>query len=183
MDELSAPARSDRRLLATPLDGAAFRPFGDVIDRRSALTKTYAINEGSASRAHDLSRVDASTRGGHVAISIVHVKPRLLPFRLQCMERHRRGSQAFVPLTAARWIVVVAAPGHSPRFDQLRAFVASAEQGVNYARGTWHHPLLAIDRNAEFLVVDRVSDNGEEDCEVCDLRELGLWLGAESRNL
>jgi ureidoglycolate lyase len=47
---------------------------------------------------------------------------------------------------------------------------------VNYARGTWHHPLLAIDRAAEFLVVDRVSDDGEEDCDMCDMSGLGTWL-------
>ncbi|HEX4235633.1 MAG TPA: ureidoglycolate lyase [Caldimonas sp.] len=176
MGELRARDAAGRRLVAVPLDAAAFRLFGDVIDRRSASSMTYPINGGSALRLHDLARIDASTRGGHPAISIVRASPQPLPFRLECMERHRRGSQAFIPLTAARWIIVVAPPGRAPRPDRLQAFVASAEQGVNYARGTWHHPLLAIDRAAEFLVVDRVSDDGEEDCDMCDMSGLGTWL-------
>lgn len=176
MGELKARVAVGSQLIAVPLEAAAFRGFGDVIDRRGASSTTYPINDGSALRMHDLARIDASARGGHAGISIVRATPRPLPFRLECMERHRRGSQAFIPLTAARWVIVVAPPGRAPRADQLRAFVASAEQGVNYSRATWHHPLLAIDREAEFLVVDRISDDGEEDCDVCDLRGLGPWV-------
>jgi ureidoglycolate lyase len=60
--------------------------------------------------------------------------------------------------------------------DDLRAFIASGRQGVNYARGTWHHPLLVIDRAAEFLVLDRIPDDGGEDCEVLDLSAQDIWL-------
>ena len=36
-----------------------------------------------------------------------------------------------------------------------RAFTASGLQGVNYARNTWHHPLLVMDADSRFLVIDR----------------------------
>ena len=37
----------------------------------------------------------------------------------------------------------------------VRAFRASARQGVNYHRGVWHHPIMALRDDDEFLVVDR----------------------------
>ncbi|HPA01626.1 MAG TPA: ureidoglycolate lyase, partial [Chiayiivirga sp.] len=79
---------------------------------------------------------------------------RLIPIR------HPLGSQAFVPLHARPWLVVVAAsPEAAPR-----AFLARDGAGVNFRRGTWHHPLLALEATGDFLVVDRIGpgDNCEE---------------------
>ena len=39
--------------------------------------------------------------------------------------------------------------------SSLRCFLASGTQGVSYARGTWHHPLLVLLPEQDFLVVDR----------------------------
>ena len=167
-----------RTLVATMLDEASFSPYGEVIDRRS-VRPDFAINAGTARRTSDLARVDASLRGGHVALSLVRASPRPLPLRLECMERHVRSSQAFVPLDALRWLVVVAARGRGPTAGRLRAFLASGEQGVNYARGTWHHPLIALDRECRFLVVDRVADDGREDCEVWPLADLQVHVPAQ----
>ena len=41
-----------------------------------------------------------------------------------------------------------------PAAVDLHAFVTNGRQGVNYARGTWHHPLIAYGPPADFLVVD-----------------------------
>ena len=166
-----------RTVRVEPLQAQAFRPFGEVIDLDGSQP-THPINAGTAQRTGDLARVDAAARGGHVAICVVRATARPLPFRLACLERHVKGTQAFVPLSASRWLVVVAPRGDAFRPEQVRAFLASGRQGVNYARGTWHHPLLAIDRPAEFLVVDRVADDGREDCEVVDLGSHDLWLHA-----
>jgi ureidoglycolate lyase len=165
-------------LRPVPLEAAAFRPFGEVIDRDDAGLPR-AINEGTAKRL-DLARVDATLRGAHVGIGLVRAAPRTLPFRLQCMERHRCGSQAFVPLSASRWLVIVARRGRAPSASDLNVFVASAGQGVNYARGTWHHPLFVLDQAAEFLVVDRVVESGAEDCDVIDLSGQEIWIDAHS---
>jgi len=172
-----APAGGRRVVAVEPLTREAFRAYGDVVDRDFDDRFGHAINEGTAWRRHDLARIDAAA-GGHVAISIVRAEPRPLPFRLQCLERHVLGNQAFVPLDGARWLVVVATRNDEPDLATLRAFVASARQGVSYARGTWHHPLLAIERAADFVVVDRVSDEGSDDCEVRDLGALDLWIVA-----
>ena len=55
-------------------------------------------------------------------------------------------------------LVVVAPPGPAPSPADLSAFVTDGRQGVNYGRGVWHHPLLALDRITDFLVVDRGGD-------------------------
>jgi ureidoglycolate lyase len=60
-----------------------------------------------------------------------------------------------LPLDPAPFLIVVAPAGPAPGSDALRAFVTDGRQGVNYARGVWHHPVIAIDRESDFLVVDR----------------------------
>jgi ureidoglycolate lyase len=179
---LSNPTPAQRIVRVEPLDAAAFRAFGEVIDRRS-MQPTNAINGGTAERVHDLARVDVSTRAGHAALSLVRAKPQEVPLRLGPLERHTRGSQAFVSLSASRWVVVVAPGGRVPDLDRLRAFVAGGDHGVNYARGTWHHPLVVLDHDAEFLVADRVADDGMQDCDVSNRPELDMWLNASSEGL
>jgi ureidoglycolate lyase len=53
--------------------------------------------------------------------------------------------------------------------------LAAACQGVNYARGTWHHPLIALERPSQFLVIDRCGGSGSNLDEV-DVRAERLWL-------
>jgi len=42
-----------------------------------------------------------------------------------------------------------------PTSKTLRAFRASGQQGINYARNVWHYPLLVLDQNSDFLIIDR----------------------------
>jgi ureidoglycolate lyase len=140
-----------RRLRVEPLDAEAFAPFGDVIAAGNARTR-YPINDGTTERFHDLARIDVDRAGGRPVLSLFRAQPRAFPIRIAMLERHPLGSQAFVPLDPTlRYLVVVAtAPDARPR-----AFLACNGQGVNYAPGTWHHPLLALDRESDFLVIDR----------------------------
>ena len=148
-------------LVAKPLTRAAFTPFGDVIARQAA--KHFDINDGMATRYHDLAAIDAGRARGHPALNIFHGRPWKMPLRPKMMERHALGSQAFMPLGPCRWLVVVARPGD---FDvaAMDAFLADGGTGVNYHPGTWHHPLVVLDEAADFLVVDRVAP--EPDCDV-----------------
>ena len=151
-----------RILTPEPLTRDAFAPFGDVID--AAVGDPIEINQGTTERYHDLATVDVSAEGGRPLINIFRGAPTALPFEVKMLERHPLGSQAFVPMARARFLVVVAASGDAPSPDGVRAFVAEPGQGVNYARGTWHHPLLALDQPTDFVVVDRggPGDNVEE---------------------
>lgn len=79
------------------------------------------------------------------------VRPQPIPIRM--MERHPLGSQLFYPLQDRPWLIVVCDDPHVPA--SYRAFRSSGRQGVNYARNVWHHPLLVLEDNERFLVVDR----------------------------
>jgi ureidoglycolate lyase len=139
-----------RELTAEPLTADAFAPFGDVIEA-SERAEVIPINYGWTTRFNALA--DVSVGEGRAIISLFRSKP-LEPLVLKIFERHPLGSQAFMPLQGRPYLVAVAPPGD---FDvaQVRVFRATADQGVNYGRGTWHHFLLALEAQSDFLVVDR----------------------------
>jgi ureidoglycolate lyase len=153
-----------KTLHAERLTRLAFAPFGDVIELAGA--RHFPINGGTTERYHDLATVDVLEQSGRPLISLFRGQPRGLPVEICMMERHPLGSQAFVPLAQTRYLVVVAPAGE---FDpaQMRAFWTEGWQGVNYAKGVWHHPLLALDHVSDFVVVDRGGDGHN-----CDERAL-----------
>ncbi len=140
-------------LIPQALTAAAFAPFGEVIETEGS--RHYPINGGFAERYHDLAGIDVVAGGGRALVSIFRGRPRPVPMRLTLMERHPLGSQAFVPLDDRDWFLVVSAAPDPCRPEGLRAFRAGGRQGVNYARGTWHHPLIVLEPGHEFLVIDR----------------------------
>jgi ureidoglycolate lyase len=129
----------------------AFQDFGDVVETEGA--EHFGINQGFAERFNNLASVDVTREGGSTNISIIEAQPRPKPLTLQVMERHPLGSQIFYPLQNKPWFVVVC--GDPEVVDSYRAFRVLGCQGVNYARNTWHHPLLVADVDSRFLVVDR----------------------------
>lgn len=138
-----------------PLTPERFAAFGDVIAAGRAAE--LAMNEARFERFDDLARVNIA--GGRLNVSVVRCRtPTALPYRFDMVERHPLGSQAFVPLNGQRFVVVVAAPGESVEIENLRAFVTNCHQGINYHRGTWHMPLIALQAGQEFLVVDRAGE-------------------------
>ena len=138
-------------LIVEPLTGDAFAPFGEVIETAGAK-KVFSINEGTAQRFHDLADIDCAPEGGRAIVSIFRAAPRELPFTVRMLERHPLGSQAFVPMDPAlRYLAVVSeSPEATPR-----AFFVDQGRGINLRRGAWHHPLIALDRESDFLVIDR----------------------------
>lgn len=152
-----------------PLTAAAFAPFGEVI-ATDAAARHFPINGGTTERYHDLAQLQAGPEG-RLIVSIFRGQPRTLPLTLVLMERHPLGSQAFVPLSGRPYLIVVARPGTAPGAEDLHCFAARADQGINYAPGVWHHPLLALQATSYFLVIDRAGPGGN-----CD--EVGLTPGA-----
>ena len=143
-----------------PLTKAAFAPFGEVIETKDAKPKL--INDGFAQSFDGLARNDVAAEGGAVNISLFDGSIRPSPILIKLMERHPLGSQLFMPLNEKPWLVVVCTDPRVPA--SYRAFTATGQQGVNYARNTWHHPLLVLTDASPFLVVDRggPGDNLEE---------------------
>ena len=149
-------------LAVQALTVAAFAPFGEVLACEGA--RHYPINDGTTERYDDLARIDAGP-GGRPIVSIFRGQPRAFPLCIAMMERHPLGSQTFMPLQRSPYLVVVAEPG-SPDSQpgRLHAFLARGDQGVNYAPGVWHFPLIALDAVSDFLVIDRrgPGDNCDE---------------------
>ncbi len=148
-----------------PLNRTAFAPYGDVIEVNDD-NERIAINYGLTERHHKLAAPDVAEGNGWPMISIFRSQPIQLPFKIQVMERHPLGSQAFMPLSGYRYLVVVA-PAGDLDVTRLRAFVAEPNQGVNYHKGTWHHYCLTLQERSDFLVVDRGGEG--QNCDEVEL--------------
>jgi ureidoglycolate lyase len=142
-----------RILRAGSLTTETFAPYGGIVDTDRAK-RALPINQGYTTRFHDLAEIDVGDGGGKVCVSIFRSKPMPAPVTIRLMERHPLGSQAFIPLERRPYLVVVAPRGE---FNPAKvcAFLARADQGVNYAKGVWHHFLLALEAPSDFLVIDR----------------------------
>jgi ureidoglycolate lyase len=140
---------------ALPLTKAAFAPFGDVIEMDGA--QHFAINSGHCERYHDLANLEVRGANGRQIISIFDANPYPLPLRLNMVERHPFGSQAFMPLNDNPFLVIVAPDGAAGPGTPL-AFVTAPGQGVNYAAGTWHSVVTPISKSQRYLVIDRAGD-------------------------
>lgn len=162
-------------LAIEPLTAEAFRPFGDVIEASESV-RHFSINDGFAERYHDLASIDVERGGGRTILSIFKALPRSLPMQLVLLERHPLGSQAFMPLSGLPYLVVVAEAGPVPNLAQIRCFRAATGQGVNYARGTWHHPLIGLQAPSDFLVVDRGGAPGDANCDEYPLSDTPIWI-------
>lgn len=160
-------------LAPEPLRADLFQPFGDVIEVAEGR-RHFSINDGFAERYHGLAQVDVMHGSGYPIISIFRTKPRQFPMALRLLERHPLGSQAFFPLSPHPYLVVVATGGDAPDLASLRCFRAMPGQGVNYARGVWHHPLIALNARSDFLVVDRDSAKRDNNCDEFSLADSAI---------
>ncbi len=155
-------------LTALPLTADRFAAFGDVLET-SAQTK-QSMNSARFDRFSDLAKLDfGPEESGHPSISIARGKtPTAMPYRLDMLERHPDGSQAFMPLSRFPFVVVVAPAGEEVIVEEIAAFITNGKQGINYHKGVWHMPMIAMKEGQEFLIVDRAVSGGN-----CDEQYLG----------
>ena len=142
-----------RRIGIRPITAEAFAPFGDLID--CSGTPDRIINQGLCGRYHDRARLDFD--GGRAGVSLFDAEPRVLPMRLEMVERHPLGSQCFVPMSLEPFLVIVA-PDEAGRPGAPLAFVTQAGQAINFHRGTWHGVLTPLTTPGFFAVIDRIGD-------------------------
>jgi ureidoglycolate lyase len=126
-------------------------------------------NLGTALRFDDVVDV-ANTRGASAELKVKVFRSRPVPRErrpLALLEKHPHSTQLFIPMNASRYIALVALGGDHPDLSTLAAFVAQGPQGISYAPGVWHHPMLTLDSETDFVVF--VHENGSpEDCVVVD---------------
>ena len=136
-----------------PLTREAFAAFGDVVEFEGS--DFFQINNGMADRYHALADVELGGEQSHATISLVLSRQFDMPRKVDHLEYHPLGSQAFLPLDSSPFIVVVSPASVDPDLGQLRAFVTNGKQGINYRLGTWHHVLLTPYAPMRFVCVDR----------------------------
>lgn len=140
-------------LKAEALTAEALAPYGDLLE--ASGTPEKVINQGKCSRYHDKARLDFSD--GKAGISIFKGEMETLPLPLRLVERHPEGSQAFVPMSADGFLVVVARDeGGIPK--EPKAFLTQPGQAINFHRGTWHGVLAPLSEPGLFAVIDRIGN-------------------------
>ena len=132
-----------------------FATYGDLVS--SDDVKPMDINAGYAKRFDNLANINTSKNEGKTIISIFSALKRTSPMKIDMMEKHPLGSQAFIPMKETTFLSFVAPPGEKPAIDKIESFIIPPKTGINYKPGTWHFPLISTE-NTNFLVIDRKGD-------------------------
>jgi len=139
-------------LIAHPIESDAFSAYGRLIDFKDA--PDFWINDNTCERHHGLATVDVTGEQAEPIISLGRAKAFSLPLSLHMMERHPFGSQAFIPLQSSTMLIVVANDLNNTPVD-LRAFMTTGSQGIQFHRNVWHGVLTPIGTGGDFIIVDR----------------------------
>jgi ureidoglycolate lyase len=139
-------------LTARPIDRSSFAPHGWLIEATGDVA--LAVNGGSSQRFDDITELAFDAESGRPCLAIFRAQRRDITGPWQEMERHRLGTQTFIPLGGVQYVVLVAGRGERPEPSALAAFLVNGRQGITLRPGTWHHALLALDAG-DFVVLER----------------------------
>lgn len=148
-------------LTATPITAQAFAPYGRLL----ALNDAREANQGTALRSDFAAEPVNQRASARCNLAVFRCAPRVVPMDVKLFERHPRSTQTFIPMLVKRYIVIVAPGGdEGPDVARAEAFVCGPGQAVHYAVGVWHHPMIALDSHAEFVMLAH-EDGSALDCE------------------
>ena len=143
---------TDKIIKPIPITKNNFSQFGDMIS--TSEIKPIEINNGYAKRYDGIANLNTSKDNGETTISIFSALKRNFPMKIDMMEKHPLGSQAFIPMKETTFLAFVAPNGDKPDLNKIEAFIIPPGIGINYKPGTWHFPLISTE-DMNFLVVDR----------------------------
>ena len=132
-----------------------FSKFGQLID--TSKKNPVNINDGYAKRYDGIANLNTKKDNGESTISIFSALKRSFPMKVDMMEKHPLGSQAFIPMKETTFLAFVAPEGDKPDLNKIESFIIPKGIGVNYNPGVWHFPLISTE-DMNFLVVDRLGD-------------------------
>lgn len=167
-------------LEALPLTYEAFRPYGQVAQGFSVSTaapkglRKTEVNQGTACKYHKMIDINDRYPVGtetKTTISVVRADPQIQTGKtidVRVLERHRYSGQTFIPMGKAptsgqealddggSYVAIVALSGadDKPDLSTLRAFLVTSSQGVSYAPGVWHHPLLTAESTLDYACIE-----------------------------
>ena len=136
---------------ARPISLEAYASFGALVAPRASAPRS--ANHGNAEAWDDLAAlVNARGEAARPTVSLFRCAPLLDgELHVRWLERHPASTQMFVPMSASRYLLVVARGGDEPELESLRAFIVPGTQAITYAPGIWHHPMVALGREADFV--------------------------------
>ena len=136
----------------TKISKQNFFAFGEVIS--SENVNPIDINSGYAKRFDNLANINTSKNDGKTIVSIFSALKRSFPMKINMMEKHPLGSQAFMPIKETTFLSFVAPEGDAPEIKKIRSFIIPPRVGINYKPGIWHFPLISTE-DTNFIVIDR----------------------------
>ena len=154
-----------------PISKENFKKFGDVITTENI--KPLEINNGYAKRYDGIANLNTKKDDGESTISIFSALKRSFPMKIDMMEKHPLGSQAFIPMKETTFLAFVAPEGDKPDLSKMESFIIPKGIGVNYNPGIWHFPLISTE-DMNFLVVDRLGKG--ENLILHDLNDKNITL-------
>ena len=154
-----------------PITKENFSKYGDMITTKDI--KPLEINDGYAKRFDGIANLDTSKDNGETTICIFSAIKRSFPMKIDMMEKHPLGSQAFIPMKETTFLAFVAPKSDKPELEKAEAFIIPPGIGVNYSPGTWHFPLISTE-DMNFLVVDRKGSGDNLVIETLDKEEVIL---------
>ena len=89
-----------------PITKENFVKYGNVISTKDI--KPLEINNGYAKRYDGIANLNTSSDNGETTISIFSALKRNFPMKIDMMEKHPLGSQAFIPMKETTFLVFVA---------------------------------------------------------------------------
>ena len=143
---------TEKIITPIPITKENFAKYGDMISTKDI--KPLEINNGYAKRYDGIANLNTSSDNGETTISIFSALKRSFPMKIDMMEKHPLGSQAFIPMKETTFLVFVAPKEEKLDLNKIEAFIIPPGIGVNYKPGTWHFPLISTE-DMNFLVVDR----------------------------
>ena len=148
-----------------------FKKFGDMISTEDI--KPLEIKNGFAKRYDGIANLDTKKDNGESTICIFSALKRSFPMKIDMMEKHPLGSQAFIPMKETVFLSFVAPEGEKPDLTRVEAFIIPKGIGVNYNPGIWHFPLISTE-DMNFLVVDRKGEG--DNLIIHDLKEENISI-------
>jgi ureidoglycolate lyase len=151
----------------------SFQEYGEVISIENSDSKI--INDGFAKKHYELCIMDSNENNGKSTLHIYEAKKREFPLKISMLEKHPYFSQTFMPRSTKQFLAVVALGDKEPDLSTLKAFITNGNQGVHYNRGVWHFPLISLENDEQFIVIDRTScgkqENKINECIELELKE------------
>ena len=139
-------------LITKKINKFDFDKYGEIISIKDK--KYIEINNGYAFKFDNLANVEVSNKLGKANISIYKSMPRSFPMKIDMLEKHPLGTQAFFPFENNSYLIIVAPPSNIPLINEIESFIVPPQTGINYKIGVWHYPLISL-KESSFLVIDR----------------------------